>query len=574
MTPKSNNHTTARKLLPQLTAGSPRARFERDERPSLADLDLPGPRRAREGRDGATEPVSRLQMLIRSPLLPVLAEGFVRYTTGRKPAVPTLFWVFYLCAVRAVVSAAVLDRLLHRYWRVIQAEFFWEHNIALPDAKPDGSVPGFDDYNKWRRLHLDKYDPLPALSDLLTLSGVALARAVRRAEDGDGQRDLLTPAMWDCVAADGTVMNAPSDVRRLKSTGADGQTEQRIINSRAKDPKNARIHEEVTESIDKPHGATKGLFNVAVTTKGLDSYTRVVLAVEIGKAHEGEPPIAMRALRRVYAVTGHEFPVLLYDGAMLPTNFQELMAEFGVYTVNANTARRRDKDEPKGDPDPGLVGTFGYGQYLHGVRRGRTKRTYAMALPSIEHETGGITHQHHLVADDGAVYETDQPALSGEDLREIALVRPVGAVRLVDAAGRYYFRLTLAGACAHGGQFTVTYELRYTKHNSKGRLPWRSQIASIRVLPEALVEEYGEVNGRRNQIESFFSWMEHRYYLKDRAASWGRVAQILDLIGVASWHNTLAWAHLAYRYPQIAADLATELRELAATWRSKEPRVA
>lgn len=95
-------------------------------------------------------------------------------------------------------------------------------------------------------------------------------------------------------------------------------------------------------------------------------------------------------------------------------------------------------------------------------------------------------------------------------------------------------------------------------------MPWRSMVANVRVIPEELIEKYGLTFGKRNQIESFFGWLEKRFYVKDRHASWGREAQLLNLVFSALLHNTEAWAHLAYRHPQVAADLARELADLPA----------
>ncbi|MCW2808888.1 MAG: hypothetical protein JWQ93_2843 [Marmoricola sp.] len=80
---------------------------------------------------------------------------------------------------------------------------------------------------------------------------------------------------------------------------------------------------------------------------------------------------------------------------------------------------------------------------------------------------------------------------------------------------------------------------------------------------DGLVEQYAEVAGRRNQVEAFFGWLERCFYNKDRHASWGRTAQLFNLIGAALLHNSQAWAHLAYRHPEQAEQLAAEIRELA-----------
>jgi hypothetical protein len=238
--------------------------------------------------------------------------------------------------------------------------------------------------------------------------------------------------------------------------------------------------------------------------------------------------------------------------------------------VNPNYARRAPKAGSAAAKNPKRVSLgpagprtpLGLGRRRYGNARDAAKLTYETALESILHEADGYQHQHHLAADDGALYELDRPALAGGEVHKGQLLTPVHLDRLQDSNGHYYLRLTLAGDCAHGGQFTVSYDLRKTDLNRDGHLPWRSLVANLRVIPDALVERFGEVYGQRNQIESFFSWLETCFYRKDRHASWGRDAQLLDLIAAALLHNTHAWAHLAYRHPAEAKRLVSDLAAL------------
>lgn len=52
---------------------------------------------------------------------------------GPPARVPDLFWVFYLCAIRAYASAYLLDQELRQHWKIIQAEFLGEHG-SLPES--------------------------------------------------------------------------------------------------------------------------------------------------------------------------------------------------------------------------------------------------------------------------------------------------------------------------------------------------------------------------------------------------------------------------------------------------------
>lgn len=559
----------------QVSANSPRTPITVDTRPPLRALRLPGPRREREGRGGATADINVLRWLIRCPLVTAWARQIPARSTGRRPAVPDLFWVFYLIAIREVASAEQLDATLSANWATIREEFWFEHHILLPDAKvpdsevpdsevPDSEVPDYDDFNKWRKKNiLTVARRLEQLRDSLTVVSLPLALAIRRAEAGDEPFEPLNPGIWHCIAADGSVFNAPSDVRLIRAVDEHGVvTGSYVENSRAKHSSRARVHHEVTDTSSKRHGSPEGLFNVVAVTKGLASYTRVVLGVEISEPQEAEKWPAMRMLHQVYRSVGDAFPVLLYDGAMTPIMWQELMAEHGVYCVNSNHARSYG---PRGEVKLAADGPrtpIGLGRRRYGVKRGQQKKTYVTPLPSINHEADGYVHQHHLGADDGAVYELSRPVLAGGQPDKLALLRPSALERLRDATGRYYFRLTLTGGCAHAGDYQVSYDLKHTEPDADGHVPWTSAIANIRVLPDALVETFGQVYSRRNQVESFFSWLERCFYRKDRHASWTREAQLLDLIAASLLHNAEAWAHLAYRHPTIAAELAEQLKNV------------
>ena len=562
--------TTARQHVgtPQCTAASRRTPFGPvDPRPLITELVLPGPRREREGRGGAMATTDMLRLLIRSPLLPVFTAVLPRRTKGRPAAVPDHFWVFYLTGIRVFASAEKLDQELRCHWELVREEFWFAHGVLLPDAKRNGSVPGSSSYRKWRDRNVVITDDvvrtaetLSALRAQLTTASLPLALAIRSAEGGDAPRDLLTPKIWDCVAADGSVFNAPSDVRLVIETDDNGEeVSLTVTGSRAKDLANARVHHEVTSASGKPHGAKEGLFNVVAVTKGVATYTRVVLGVDIGAAGEGETPIAMRVLRGVYDQAGQVFPVLLYDGAITPVHYQALLAEYGIYCVNANHARKGGKG--RATPVPGaLQAPVGQGQRRYGRNGGEFKRTYFTALPSITHrDAAGAEHSHHLVADDGAVYETDRPMLSGGQADKLQVLRPSDLQRCLDAHGAYYLQLELTGQCDHGGNFQVSYDLR---SSGSTRVPWTALIANIRVLPDALITQFSEVYGQRNQVESFFSWLERCFWTKDRAACWGREAQLLDLLGAALLHNSITWAHLAYRHPLAAEQLAQDLAAL------------
>ena len=547
----------------QFTANSPATPFLIDDRPALTDLPLAGPRRKKEGRGGATANLVVFRTIIRSPLLSTFTVALPQARGGRPTPLPDLYWVFYGCAMRELASAEELDQELPQVWTEVRKEFWFEHGILLPDASSNGEIPGgSDSYRAWRKRRIiapkDKPSPLPDLVGRLTDISIPLALAVRAAEGGDARRELIDPAVWDIVAIDGTVLNAPSDVRAEEVVNDNGEVVLRVTGSRAKKGK-PRVHHDVTDASGKEHGAQKGLYNVVATTKGLDTYTRVVLGLDIGYPREGEDPVAMRVLRALYRRAGHRFPVLTIDGIGKPGMYQNLMAESGIYVVNSQNTRQRAKEESAADPaNAHLTGTT---IRRYGVKKDQVKLSYDTSLGATDHDIDGVAHQHHLMADDGAVYETDRPHTRGSRVRKLGMLEPSSVERRRDSDGRYYLLLTLTGSCSHGGKFTTTLELRWTKPGRDGRVQWRSMVANVRVIPEALVEKYALTFGKRNQIESFFFWLEKRFYVKDRHASWGREAQLLDLVFAALLHNTETWAHLAYRHPQAAADLGRTLAQ-------------
>ncbi len=513
-----------------------------------------------------------IRLLIRCPLLPALATTIPARTGGRTggrpPSTPDLYWVFYLAATRICRTQSQLDQELRAHWPDIQEEFRLEHGVRLPDAKRNRDIPDVRGFKSWRRdIILKAPGLLEELQGRLTDISTPLALAIRHAEGGDKPHQLHDPGVHDLVAVDGTVLRPPSDVRLEHLYDEHGVAiKGQITGSRASSPQTARVHDRVNHAIDKPHGAKDGLFNVVAVVKGIDSYTRVVLSVAIGHAGEGEDPVAMRLLRDLYTRVGSTFPVLLYDGAMKPTYYQDLLAEFGVYCVNPNIARGLGA---KANMEPGsdeALTTLGVSVRSYGTRRGEIKKTYFTPLETIQHEVDGQTHDHHLAADDGAVYELSHHPLAGGTLKKKKPrpLEPTRAERLQDEDGQYYLRLTLTGACSQGGKFDVAYELRKTPVDKRGRLPWTSMVANIRVIPAAQTVHFAKIYGQRNIIESFFSWLERCFLHKDRHASWGQPAQTLDLVGAALVHNTQAWGHLVHRHPKAAEALATQLREMFA----------
>ena len=557
--------STATVRSPQVSRNGPHLTFADDDRPGILDLNLPGPRRAREGRGGGHFILDVMRYLIRSPLLAAMTVA-VAPRKGRPAAYPDKFWFFFAAAARELASGDELIATLNNetVWTEVAKEFYFEHGITLP-AKPGVAMAS---YNSWRtNAIIDRKQQLDVLLRRFTEVSVPLALAVRHSEVGDRPTDMLNPLVHDIISGDGTVRNAPSPVRGIVDIDEDGNKSLTYQNSRAKpgNPNLARVHE-AQQANSKRSGSREGLYNLAAQTKGTNTYTRTVLSVDIGTTHEAEITVAMRMFHRVYEVLGDRIPVLVYDGALTPINGQILMADYGTLCVGANYSRGLKNSAGAGESradhfDPDTTTTTGEGQRQYGSKKGEPKRTWVTQLPDIDCHNGGHLHQHHVVADDGAIYEVDRPAYRGGTAQRLRALTSTELQRHQDDDGKYWFQLTVSADCDRGGTFSMTQDLRETELNSKGNLSWREPIANVRPIPD-VADKYADVMGHRNQSESFFSWAEKCYYRHDLAASWGRESQLFDLIAVALLHNSETWAHLAYRHPGYAEELKVSIADL------------
>ncbi len=554
------------------------------------DVTLPGPRRELEGRGGAVAGLCELRLLIRCPQVAAVSRAITPRTGGR-PGVPDLVWLFYLAAVRVFRSAEKLDQELATHWDTIREEFRLCHDVTLapkqlkPRTTKDSRrvlVPhiplSYEGFNAWRKRVVLPPEPAPGvdvLEDLLTRLTVTsheLALAIRHAETGlapdQYQPNLLLPTVYDCVAADGTVLKPPSGVR----TGLDDDENVVYLHSRAKEKDKGleRVHEPVGHH-KKPHGATTGLFTVAATTRGRDSYTRVVLSLDMSHGSEGEGACAYRALDRLYSYTGHQRAALLYDGLADGLFQHHFLASFGVHTVNAVHTRKAHANRDNNRPDPATGDTAttlsGARTRSHGVNKGTTKLTYTSPLAAAQHpDRAGKPCLHYLVADGGALYEATKPATEAflNVARSTTPLQVDSVERRQNDAYGYFLTIELSGPCTRpdaGGRFTVRHHLR-RRVTSTGPVRRTSLLANLRVLPEAFDAEFAAVYNRRNDVESYWSRVEQTFFHKDRAASWGRDAQLLDQLGIALYENSKAFAHLAHRHPAHAAQLDATLAAL------------
>lgn len=520
----------------------------------LEELGLAGLRRAREGRGGATAVASTIRTLIRCPLLGPVAALFPAQRTGR-PTPSAAYWLFYMCLAREVGSFEAADQEIEAAYPMVCAEFA-ARGIRLPARKPGTTnpVPGYAGFKTWRREHVQKAGRLPAMADLLTATGRVLAQAIRDAE-GRASGDPLNPNLSEILSGDASVFAPPSNVHIQEYLNeATGEVITAVAGSRAVTGA-ARIHEQGgSYSRVKTHGISDGFYHVVLSSKGYDSYTRVVLGVDIAESGQAESDAAVPLLHRVLdSCDPDEFLVVSYDGQLYPRHALELMRRHGVHVTNHNAIRSATSDEAE-DPD-----TVGISMRSHGQYRRHTVRTYASVLPTLVHTTAaGRVCAHHLVSDDGAVWEVDRPAVNGKahpSQKKLRMHPPTRLRRHRTGEQEWTLELEVTIGCPHGN-LSFTTVLTQPQETSKGSVGWSQPAAALRVIPPAWTDRFAVVFGARNQSESFFSWLEKRYYHKDRVASWGHDAQLLDLIAAALLANTEAWAHYAVRHRDQAAAAA------------------
>lgn len=507
--------------------------------PAMRQLELPGPRREREGRGGATALATTLRLLIRCPLVHALGGIFPPQRTGR-PTPPAAYWLFYSAFAREVRSFEAADQEIKSHYALVRAEFAAQ-GVTLPTEKPGTTnpVPGYAAYNRWRATAVISAERLSHMQDTLRVLSLPLARAIREAE-GRTSRDPLNPSLGEVAAGDASVFQPPSGVRQeMILDEATGKEHRHFQGSRAHvgDP---RVHDAGGKyGRVKKHGPTEGIYYLALSAKGYDTYTRVVLDVHIADPGQGESDAVVPRIHRLLSDADGYFQAIAYDGQIYPKHSLEVMQRFGVYTINHNAVGK--KKGSGASPDEAGATVRDHGQY-----RDRVTHTYYSALPSQQHTTAdGQLCVHHLVSDDGAVYETDRPLTRGRRPKKLRHLPPTALARTAHEGG-WHVDLTITIPCPHG-QLTFTSRLTDSKLKG-GSLPWSEPAAALRVIPERWTERFRAVYGARNQIESLFSWLEQRFYTKDRAASWGYEAQLVDLIGAALMANAEAWAHYVYRH--------------------------
>lgn len=516
--------------------------WRRNDPAGLAPMgtwNLAGLRREKQGRGGATSLVTTVRGIIRCPLLYRVADLFPRQTTGR-PSPPAAYWLFYGQVARELRSAEAADQELLELWEHVVVPEFAAQGVDLPEANrgTTNPIPGYHAYNRWRQKHLIEggliVQAIDANRDAMLELGALIAVA-----EGHLSDDPLFPSLPQILTGDASVFRTASEVREIQTT-VNGQTVKCYPGSRAVEG-DARPDIAGAKHGGKTHGAKEGLLHVALCMKGYDTYARLVLDVFVAEPRQAETDAATPRIDRVLSAAPRGyFEAFAYDGAMYPKHYLNPLRRHGTYLVNPNSIA-----ENTGTPEDTELA--GYTTRQHGPYKGKTVRTHHTSLPSQRHQRpDGTVCVHHLVSDDGAVYPADRAANAGTP-RKTGKIIPPTRLRRTDTGTGFRVDLDYVVDCPHG-PLTYTVEITDTAPTNTGSVSWSSKLAAHRVIPEAWAERYRPVYGARNQTESFFSWLEQRYYVKDRAASWSLEGQLVDLFLCAMLQNSEAWAHYAVRH--------------------------
>jgi len=514
--------------------------------PPLHELRLAGVRRAKEGRGGATGIAVTMRTVIRSPFLRVLGVLFPDCkNTGGRPGTPAEYWLFFAAIARELGSnEAATEEIIEHFDRVVRPEF-----AAIRITLPTRTTPRYSGFKNWRKTHVVDAGRLDPMNRLFTVLSLRLHLAIATVH-GVGPASLLDPVGARLLICDSSVFDGPSSVfMYCPLCGKDADVavcphpvDMRVANhTKAKELGRERLHERPANYDAKEHGRKIGFQNVAVSAKNQGMYARTILAVDLGGCAEME--LSMPLLAHVLELADPNWFVgLAYDGLLLGTHHLELQRRYGIPVINLPSARNRKVDA---ESAAGIAGqtTRAYGKY-----KGKAIGTYTFFLRTITHTASdGSPCHHHLISDDGAVYDSPNPptARLGQaaiGARRGNLLSPADMVRTREADGTWRITLTLTVPCTHGDQ-SAEFVLTDSVRNTEGEVPRSEPIEAVRHVFEAERDRWRAIAGIRNNAESIFDWLEQRFYRKDRHAAWGRDAQLLDLMCAGILCNSECWAH-------------------------------
>ncbi len=521
-----------------------------DNLPELTGL--PGPRKAVEGRGGATSVVTTMRLIIRCPYLKVLASMVPdRKGLPGRPGTPAEFWFFFVALARELRSFEQAEQEVREHWNdVVVPEFAGQRITMRPigSGKHQAKTPGYKGLRHWRDKLIEQglLGPVNALFTVLSLRlHVELAEALGHRHGG-----LLDPEWWQVPFADSTVMRAPSEVFYfcpLCGPDADPCDHPADLvkghHSRAKTDGAERAAAQGRDhGSAKSHGNKRGGHNIAIgASNGKNThYRRTVLAVDVDKDDRDEMAVAMPLLAHVFELAGPDWiRGLAYDGLLKGRHHLDLLRRYGVPVINVPSTASGHA------PDPDHADVPGTTVRRTGKHKGVRVATHASQQRIIEHrDEFGHPCFHFIICDDGGTYDAAHPleALKARKLAKGTLLKPVDMTRTELNPGQWEVVIEFEIRCGtHTERFGVV--LTDSLVDDAGDVPYSEPIQAFRHFCDADAARLRSIIGVRSNIESLFSWFEQRFMHKDRAASWDRDAQLLDFLGAGIAANAEVWAH-------------------------------
>lgn len=513
---------------------------------------LPGPRKAMEGRGGATSVVTTIRLLIRSPFPKVLASVIPdRVGMPGRPGTPPEFWFFFAALARELRSCELAEQEVREHWAAVVVPEFAAQNVTLRpvgNGKHQAKTPGYSGFRHWRAnlVRQGLLGPVNVVFTVLSLRlHVALAEAL-----GHRHGDLLDPEWWQVLFSDSTVMRAPSEVFYycpLCGPCADPCDHPEDLvkghHSRARTDGAERVAEQGRDyGPDKTHGNKRGGHHIAIGAsngKGTH-YRRIVIAVDVDKEDRDEMSVAMPLLAHVLELAGPDWiRGLAYDGLLKGRHHLDLLRRFGVPVINVPSTASGHTADAEHDDVPGTT------IRTSGKHKGVRVATHSSQQRIIEHRDAyGHPCVHFVICDDGATYDASRPLteLKARKLSKGKLLTPVAMHRTQLSRGEWEAVLEFEIRCQ-----TYTERFGFVLTDSRvddaGDVPYSEPIQASRHFCDADTTRLRSIIGVRSNIESLFSWFEQRFMHKDRVASWDRDDQLLDFLGAAIAANAEVWAH-------------------------------
>lgn len=388
----------------------------------------------------------------------------------------------------------------------------------------------------------------------------------------------------ELLVADGTWVQSPSTVESTPYTDPD-TGEVKITYAGTKAENLARVRLPVKQASKKDHGPSSGINHVAVLVRS--SFGRVVLSVE--RAMGGEVHSALDALERIHAQAPERFRAIAYDAALGGWQADYVVAKFGYLPIAPLAASKGDEADRQEKLNPAQMMLRGakinrrnsteraqraaaqryagsaaaQGTPLHlamreldaayeenraagsafplgtavtvdrKMRIPTTKRSYHARLFNKTHEVDGHTCEHDVYVDNGGVWTvTTRRGALVKDERLHAKVR-----RVRDHGGGYALLHDFTWSCWHTGEvFTGQVTQRFsTKRGSKAE---RNAGDNVRVIAEG-DRIWHSIYGRRNDSESWFSWLKDLGPEHGCTGSMDLNHQFLEILHAAALTNSI-----------------------------------